>query len=87
MRPVLPRESQALSISEDLLRFAAEHVKDLPESIVSDLCKAQDASLANAWDHDVATSFWCAFNSLCELVKPSTQVEGLAQDPNAAFTR
>lgn len=71
-RALLPSESQALARSEGLLRFAAENVKDLPPAVVSTICVALDAQQATTWDEKIATDFWCAFNSLCALIKPVT---------------
>ena len=71
-RAPLPSESLALAESEGLLRFAAENVKDLPPTFVSTICAALDAQHASAWDQKIATEFWCAYNSLCTLIKPVT---------------
>src|SRR5712691_3112849 len=71
-RMLLTSESEALAKSEGLLRFAAEHIKDLPQGIVSTICTAWDAHQAKVWDQKIATDFWLAFNSLCTLIKPVT---------------
>jgi len=71
-RALSPSESEALAKSEGLLRFAAENVKELPEPVVSTICTALDAKQASTWDQKIATDFWCAFNSLCSLIKPVT---------------
>jgi hypothetical protein len=71
-RSVLPSESEALAISEILVRFAAEQTKDLSKTTVSTICTALDAQQDNTWDQQIATDFWCAFNSLCTLIKPVT---------------
>lgn len=71
-RSMLPSETQALATAEILLRYAAENVKELPRATVATICGALDAQQANTWDEERATDFWCAFNSLCELVKPAT---------------
>jgi hypothetical protein len=69
---MLPSEIQALATAEVLLRYAAEIVKELPRATVATICGALDAQHANTWDQAQATEFWCAFNALCELVKPAT---------------
>jgi len=71
-RALMHNESEALSISGSLLRFAAEHNKDIPQTVVSTICSAVDAQQANTWDQKIATDFWIAFNSLCTLIKPVT---------------
>jgi hypothetical protein len=71
-RALLPVESEALEKSGSVLRFAAEHTKDLPQTVVSNICAAWDAQPANTWDQQIATEFWLAFNSLCDLIKPVT---------------
>lgn len=71
-RTVLPNEAQALATAEMLLRFAAENAKELPRETVATICSALDAQAANAWNEQIATEFWCAFNALCELIRPAT---------------
>lgn len=71
-RSVLPSEAQALATAEMLLRFAAENVNELPRETVATINTALDAQAGNAWNEQVATDFWCAFNKLCALVKPAT---------------
>jgi hypothetical protein len=71
-RSMLHSETQALATAEVLLRYAAENVKELPRATVATICGALDAQQANTWDEARATEFWCAFNALCELVKPAT---------------
>lgn len=71
-RTVLPNEAQALATAEMLLRFAAEHAKELPRPTVATICSALDAQAANNWNEQIATDFWCAFNALCELIRPAT---------------
>ena len=71
-RTVLPNEAQALATAGMLLRFAAEKVKELPRPTVATVCSALDAQAAGTWDDQIATDFWCAFNELCELIKPAT---------------
>ena len=71
-RTVLPSEAQALATAEMLLRFAAENVNELPRETVATINTALDAQAGNAWNEQVATDFWCAFNKLCALVKPAT---------------
>jgi hypothetical protein len=69
---MLPSETQALATAEILLRYAAENIKELPRATVATICGALDAQHSNTWDEAQATEFWCAFNGLCELVKPAT---------------
>ncbi len=71
-RAVLPGEAEALSKASMLLRFAAENVKDLPRATVATVCTALDAEQSGTWDEQIATEFWCAFNVLCELVRPAS---------------
>jgi hypothetical protein len=71
-RALMPGESDALSISGSLLKFAAEHNENIPQSVVLTICTAWDAQQANTWDQNIATDFWIAFNSLCVLIKPVT---------------
>jgi hypothetical protein len=68
----MPAEADALARCGDLLRFATENVKDVPEKLVSTICAAWDAAKAKTWDVKTATEFWLAFNSLCALIKPVT---------------
>ena len=70
-RPLLPSETQALATAEILLRYAAEN-KELPRDLVATTCSALDAQQAGTWNEALATEFWCAFNKLCELVRPAT---------------
>lgn len=81
-RTVLPNEAQALAAAEMLLRFAAEHAKELPRATVATVCSALDAQAANTWNEQIATDFWCAFNALCELIRPAT-VDTLTTNFNA----
>lgn len=71
-RVLMPNESESLANAERLLRFAAEHIKELPEATVSSISAAIDAQQANTWDQKIATDFWLAFNSLCILIRPVT---------------
>jgi predicted PurR-regulated permease PerM len=71
-RDPTPIEVEALTRSGALIQFAAEHVKDVPKSLVTTTCAAWDAYEAKKWDAQVATDFWVAFNALCELIKPVT---------------
>jgi len=71
-RPLTQDESEALTKSGILLRFAAENIKDFPQTIVSTINAAQDAKESNTWDQNIATEFWVAFNALCVLIKPVT---------------
>ncbi len=59
-------------MAELLLKFAAENIVDLPRPTVSAICVALDANARRAWDDQIATDFWVAFNTLCNLVKPVT---------------
>lgn len=69
-RDPTPSESEALSRCGDLLRYAAENVKEIPKPIISTICTAWDAEKDKTWNQQVATEFWTAYNSLCALVKP-----------------
>lgn len=71
-RAPTPAESEALTRAVDVLGFAAENTKDLPDAAVTTICTALDAQQANKWDQKIAADFWLAFNSLCTLVKPVT---------------
>jgi hypothetical protein len=69
-RDPIPSESEALTRCGDLLRYAAENVKDVPKPIVSTICAAWDAEENKEWNQQIATEFWVAFNSLSTLIRP-----------------
>src|SRR5258705_171172 len=65
-------EIEALDRSGDLLRYAAEHVKALPEEIPREISAAWQARTDGEWSPEASAKFWAAFNGLCNLVRPVT---------------
>jgi len=62
----------ALTESGPLLRFAAEHVKDLDADLPLAIAEAHAAAANDTWDAKVSQRFWSAFAKLCDLVQPVT---------------
>src|ERR1051326_7375476 len=71
-RDLNPAENEALKTSSELLLFAAENGKDIPQDVVATITAAWDAKEAKTWDKDMATKFLHAFNCLCTLIQPVT---------------
>lgn len=65
-------EAQALEEAGPLLRFAAEHVKDLDPDLSLALAEAREAAQNDAWNPQISQRFWTAFAKLCALVQPVT---------------
>lgn len=65
-------EELALRNAGMLVRYAAESPKTLDETIVGPISNAWKTQEENAWNPDVATKFWTAYSSLCNLIKPVT---------------
>jgi hypothetical protein len=63
---------KALEEAGPLLRFAAEHVKDLDLNLAVSIAKAQEAADAEQWTPEIKGQFWAAFNKLCDLIQPVT---------------
>lgn len=63
-------DSAALNESGRLLRFAAEHVKDLDPDLPLAIAEAQAAAASDTWDPKIAQRFWGAFAKLCDLIQP-----------------
>jgi hypothetical protein len=62
----------ALNESGPLLRFAAEHVKDLDPDLPLAIAEARAAAAAETWDPKISQRFWGAFARLCDLIHPVT---------------
>jgi uncharacterized membrane protein len=75
-REPTPAEAEALAASSNLVKFAAETVKDIPAETVATIYSALDAATTERWNQEIAAKFWPAYNSLCSLIKPVT-VEAL----------
>jgi hypothetical protein len=67
-----PEEETALSHAALLLRYAAESPKEVPENLVRPISDALKAKEEAAWSPEVATKFYTAYSSLCNLLKPVT---------------
>jgi len=65
-------ELAALRESTLLLRFAAEHVADLDESLSLAIAEARAAAENDSWAPEIAQKFWNSFGRLCTVVKPTT---------------
>jgi hypothetical protein len=65
-------EKVALQEAGPLLRFAAEHVKNLDPEYSRVIAEAQAAAERNEWTPEIAQRFWSAFSKLCELIQPVT---------------
>lgn len=65
-------EVDALNSAEQLIKYAAETPKTLPDTIVTPIANAWKASEENTWSPDIAAKFWTAYSSLCDLLKPVT---------------
>jgi len=63
-------ELQTLTEAEVLLRFAAEHVKELPADFAQTFAEARAAAEQNTWTPDISKKFWDAFARLCDLIQP-----------------
>ncbi len=71
-RKLTDTEMETLKRSEFLLGYAAEHIKDLPQQLFTAISIALTAAQSDSWDDKIATDFWRAFNTLCDLIKPVT---------------
>jgi len=67
-----PVEEQALKDVSELIKYCAESQKTLPEAITKPISEAWSAQEENKWNTEVASKFWTAYTSLCELIKPVT---------------
>ena len=65
-------EARALDEAGPLLRFAAEHVKDLDPDLSLAVAEAREAAQNDAWSPQTSQRFWTAFARLCGLVQPVT---------------
>jgi hypothetical protein len=67
-------ESELLALGEagPLLRFAAEHIKNLDPDLSLAITEARAANDNNQWIPQVAARFWNAFSKLCDLIQPVT---------------
>ena len=62
----------ALEESGPLLRFAAEHVKDLNPDLSLAIAEANAAAESDQWTPQVSQRFWTAFAKLCDQIQPVT---------------
>jgi hypothetical protein len=76
----------ALEEAGPLLRFAAEHVKDLDAGICLAIAQAVDAQASNQWSPEISQRFWISFGKLCDLIKPVT-MDGLLTKRRENLTR
>jgi|SRR5215831_6903470 len=65
-------EEKALSHAAELLRYAAESPKTVPDTLVLPISDAWKAQQDGTWTPELATKFWMAYSSLCNLLKPVT---------------
>ena len=65
-------ESVALSRSEALLRFAAENVPTLDNTVSLAIAQATESQETDSWSPEMSQMFWAAYNRLSEAVKPVT---------------
>jgi len=72
MPPVSEPEMKALTEAVPLVRFAAEHVKDLPPDLSLAIAEAREAAANGTWTPKVSERFWTAFAKLCQLIQPTT---------------
>lgn len=70
----LPTEAEKVALGESgpLLRFAAEHVKNLDPDLARAIAESVEAQARGTWSAEVSQRFWTTFNKLCELIKPTT---------------
>ena len=55
-----------------MLRFAAEHVKDLDPDLSLAIAEARQAAASDQWTPQISQRFWGAFSRLCDLIQPVT---------------
>lgn len=67
-----PAENQALDNAAQLIKYAAESPKPLPDAIVLSIASAWKARDEKNWDPAISAKFWTAYSALCELLKPVT---------------
>lgn len=63
-------EAETLTEAETLLRFAAEHVKELPPDFAETFAEARAAAEQGTWTPEISKKFWDAFARLCDLIQP-----------------
>jgi hypothetical protein len=72
----------ALREAGPLIRFAAEHIKDLEPDLSLAIAQARTANDDGKWTPEVSQSFWNAFSKLCDHIKPVTMDCLAAAEPN-----
>ena len=77
----------ALNESGPLLRFAAEHVKNLDPDLPLAIAEAHAAAANGSWDAKISQRFWSAFAKLCDLIQPVTMDCLSAAEPTIAPPR
>jgi hypothetical protein len=75
-RGIMPEISDgercALDEAGPLLRYAAEHVKDLDPDLPLAIAEARQAAATAQWSPQISQRFWNAFAKLCDQVQPVT---------------
>lgn len=71
----------ALLESGPLLRFAAEHVKNLDPDLPLAIAEARAAADADLWTPQISQRFWSAFAKLCDFIQPVSMDCLAAADP------
>jgi len=72
MPDISESERCALDEAGPLLRYAAEHVKDLDPDLPLAIAEARQAAAAAQWSPQISQRFWNAFAKLCDQVQPVT---------------
>jgi hypothetical protein len=80
-------EARALDEAGSLLRFAAEHVKDLDPDLSLAIAEAREAAQNETWSPQTSQRFWTAFARMCSLVQPVTTDCLAASWPSAPASR
>ncbi len=68
MSKVSEAEAKALGEAGPLLRFAAEHVRELQPDLSLAIAEARIADENDAWTPEISEKFWTAFAKLCNLI-------------------
>jgi hypothetical protein len=72
MAKISDSELSALNETGPLLRFAAEHVKELNPELPLAIAQAQQAMADGQWSPQMSQQFWNTFAKLCDLIQPVT---------------
>jgi hypothetical protein len=72
MAKISDSELAALNETGPLIRFAAEHVKDLNPDLPLAIAQARQAAETDQWSPEISQQFWSTFAKLCDLIHPVT---------------